>query len=136
MKQLKDKHICPYDDSTTIIEQTTNGCCGGYHQTIAGALLKSKYWKDWYKHATTNMLFYVDETLTIDAMSDTHFESFIEFIISNAIDQAIEQERKEIIDILISAYDVGVDYQIYLKHMDADTKEEVYNILKDIINNK
>lgn len=75
----KDKHIIPDDDSTTCIARATE-CCGGYHQTIAGALLKSEYWKKWYDYASKNMLYDVDETLTIDAMSDKHFEDFIKFI--------------------------------------------------------
>jgi hypothetical protein len=75
----KDKHIIPSDDSTTRIARATT-CCGGFHQTIAGALLGSKEWKEWYKHASKNMLYDVDETQEIDAMSDNHFKDFINFI--------------------------------------------------------
>lgn len=79
MKEHKDKHIIPEDTSSTCLARATE-CCGGYHQTIAGALLGSKYWKEWYEYASKEMLYDVDETLTIDAMSDGHFEDFIKFI--------------------------------------------------------
>lgn len=78
-KREKDRYICPTDDSTTRIARGTT-CCGGEHQTIAGALLKSEWWKKWYKHASREMLFDVDETYGIDAMSDRHFEAFIEYV--------------------------------------------------------
>ena len=74
-----DKHIIPEDTSSTLLARKTV-CCGGYHQTIAGALLKSKEWEAWYKHACDNMLYDVMETCTIDAMSDDHFRDFIKFI--------------------------------------------------------
>ena len=77
---MKDKHINPHDDSTTVIARATGGCCGGFHQTIAGALLKSKEWEAWYKHAQENMLFYVAETTELGDMSDKHFNAFINFI--------------------------------------------------------
>jgi hypothetical protein len=90
----KDIHICPDDDSTTVIAKKTE-CCGGQHQTIAGALLKSKYWKDWYAHASKNMLRDVDETETIDAMSDGHFEEFVQFAKKKALEECVEVVRKE-----------------------------------------
>ena len=77
--ESKDIHIIPEDESTTLLKRATE-CCGGYHQTIAGALLGSPEWQKWYKHASENMLYDVDETLTIDAMSDEHFADFIKFI--------------------------------------------------------
>ena len=73
----KNKHIDPNDESTTIIAKPCAGC--GYHQTIAGALLGSPEWDKWYKYASKKMLYDVDETLTIDAMSDGHFRDFIKF---------------------------------------------------------
>ena len=69
-------HIISSDKSTTIISRN-----GG--QTIAGALLKSKHWRKWYKHAQDNFLYEVDETATLDMMSDGHFEDFIEYLINN-----------------------------------------------------
>ena len=75
----KDIHIVSSDKSTTLLKRATT-CCDGYHQTIAGALLGSNEWKDWYKYASKNMLFDVDETETVDAMSDNHFKSFIQFV--------------------------------------------------------
>lgn len=74
----KDEHIFPDDRSTTRISRPCGGC--GKHQTIAGALLKSKEWEKWYKYASENMLFDVDETLTVDAMSDEHWNSFMKFL--------------------------------------------------------
>ena len=79
----KDIHINP-DDTTSTKLATVTECCGGYHQTIAGALLNSKAWKLWYEHAINNQLFDVDETRETDAMSDRHFEAFIKFIKSHA----------------------------------------------------
>ena len=80
-KQTKkeDKYIFQDDHSTTRIARYTS-CCGGYHQTIAGALLKSKWWDKWYDYASKNMLYDVDKTLTVDAMSDEHFKDFINAI--------------------------------------------------------
>lgn len=79
-KKIKeDRHIDPRDKSTTRIARATI-CCGGEHQTIAGALLKSKEWNRWYDYASKRMLFDVDETMMIDAMSDEHFRAFIKFI--------------------------------------------------------
>jgi hypothetical protein len=75
----KDIHIDPTDDSTTIINRPCSGCPEG-HQTIAGALLKSKEWKLWCKHASKKMLYDVDECAMVDAMSDEHWNDFIKFI--------------------------------------------------------
>lgn len=91
----KDIHIFPEDDSTTILERATS-CCGGHHQTIAGALLRSKYWKEWYEHASKNMLRDVDETLAIDAMSDGHFEEFIQFCIASHSSTTRSETLKEV----------------------------------------
>jgi len=76
---MKDKHIIPSDSSSTRLARATK-CCGGSHQTIAGALLSSPQWDKWYEHASMNMLFDVDETVIIDAMSDRHFQAFLDFI--------------------------------------------------------
>ena len=75
---MKNKHIIEGDKSSTMLQRATK-CCSGFHQTIAGALLGSPQWRKWYAHASKNMLYDVDETATIDAMSDGHFASFIEF---------------------------------------------------------
>lgn len=85
---LGDEHIFPEDRSTTRISRPCSGC--GKHQTIAGALLKSEYWKKWYDHASKNMLYDVDETLTVDAMSDGHFGDFMRF--------ALLQERQRMVE--------------------------------------
>jgi hypothetical protein len=77
--KTKDIYIIPTDKSTTRLKRATT-CCDGYHQTIAGALLGSKEWKLWYEYASKKMLYDVDETLTIDAMSDKHFADFIKYI--------------------------------------------------------
>lgn len=77
---MKNKHIDPQDNSTTIIARATSGCCGGFHQTIAGVLLKSKEWKKWREYCEENLLYDVGETELIDAMSDEHFEDFIKYI--------------------------------------------------------
>ena len=84
LKEEQDKYYNQADTSTTRIARTTSGCCGGYHQTIAGALLKSKYWAEWYNHAQKNMLWDVDETQECDGLSDGHFEDFIKFTIENS----------------------------------------------------
>ena len=76
---IQNKHINPDDDSTTIIAKATT-CCGGHHQTIAGAMLKSKECKSWYDYNQKKMLFDVDETREVDAMSDEHWNAFMEFI--------------------------------------------------------
>jgi len=51
----------------------------GEYQTIAGALLKSPEWQAWYKHASKNMLWDVDETQECGWMSDNHFREFMTF---------------------------------------------------------
>jgi hypothetical protein len=84
----EDKHICPTDRSTTRISRH---CAGEDIQTIAGTLLKSKEWKEWYKYASENMLFDVDETETVDMMSDGHFNSFIEFTKSKVRTELLEE---------------------------------------------
>lgn len=96
-KEIKkeDKYIFQNDNSTTRIARATD-CCGGYHQTIAGALLNSEYWKDWYEHASKNMLFDVDETLTIDAMSDEHFRSFMKFCLDSYANKKLEKVKEKI----------------------------------------
>lgn len=81
---MKNIHIIPEDESSTMLKRATT-CCGGYHQTIAGALLGSKEWKKWYSYASKNMLYDVDETLTIDAMSDNHFRDFIKFLTDHKV---------------------------------------------------
>lgn len=65
----------------TKLSHPCKGC--GEHQSIAGALLKSDYWKRWYEYAQQgNTLFDVDETQEIDAMSDEHFEAFMSYCFS------------------------------------------------------
>ena len=78
---MEEEYIDPKDKSTTRISLPCSGC--GKHQTIAGALLKSKEWKKWYDYASKNMLYDVDETMMIDAMSNGHFADFIKFIKNN-----------------------------------------------------
>jgi hypothetical protein len=73
---MKNEHIIDVDNSTTIMSRP---CSCGRHQTIAGALLRSPQWRAWYEHASENMLYDVDETQTIDAMSDGHFQAFMKF---------------------------------------------------------
>ncbi len=73
----QDEHIDSEDRSTTRISRPCSSC--GKHQTIAGALLKSKQWQEWYKHASKHMLYDVDECTIIDAMSDEHFNDFMNF---------------------------------------------------------
>lgn len=93
--QNQDKYINPNDDSTTRIARATS-CCGGYHQTIAGALLKTKEWEDWYEHASKNMLFDVAETTELDAMSDEHMRAFLDFILQSQRQMMIKEvERLE-----------------------------------------
>lgn len=81
----EDIHIHPDDKSTTVMKEATN-CCGGHHQTIAGALLKSDEWKAWEKQVAKNFregdgpTFDVDETRVLGHMSDEHFQAFIEFV--------------------------------------------------------
>ena len=89
----EDKHICPTDRSTTRISRP---CAGEDIQTIAGTLLKSKEWKEWYKYASENMLFDVGETETVDMMSDGHFNSFIEFTKSKVRTELLEEIPKKI----------------------------------------
>lgn len=85
----KDAFIVPTDDSSTRVARPCGGC--GHHQTIAGALLKSKEWNSWYKYASENMLYDVDETLVIDAMSDGHFKSFIDFTLSTQREEMVSK---------------------------------------------
>lgn len=70
-EKREDVFVNPTDKSTTRIARPYSGC--GHHQTIAGALLKSPEWDKWYEHASKKMLYDVDETREIDAMSDGHF---------------------------------------------------------------
>lgn len=77
-----DIYINPNDDSTTVLARATE-CCGGHHQTIAGALLGSKEWGAWYEYASKNMLYDVDETQELGDMGDKHFNAFIEFVKNN-----------------------------------------------------
>lgn len=85
----EDEHIFKDDRSTTRISRHCSGC--GKHQTIAGALLKSKEWDKWYKYASENMLFDVDETLTVDAMSDEHWNSFMKFLNNEVLKVVVEK---------------------------------------------
>jgi len=79
--KLKPQNIyaIPGDPSSTLLARGTT-CCDGHHQTIAGAMLSSKEWSRWYKHAEKNMLFDVNETQEIGDMSDEHWNAFIDFI--------------------------------------------------------
>ena len=79
---MTDIHIIKGDETSTRMARVTK-CCNGQHQTIAGALLSSKYWKDWYNDNMITHSFGVDETQETDAMSDEHFEAFIKFIIQH-----------------------------------------------------
>jgi hypothetical protein len=129
----EDKHICPTDRSTTRISRP---CAGQDIQTIAGTLLKSKEWKEWYKYASENMLFDVDETETVDMMSDGHFNSFIEFTKSKARTELLEEIMalnvfKEEKPYLFT--DVGNGY-VSLTY-DEQTNKQVRNEIKQSITN-
>jgi len=50
------------------------------HNSIYHALINSPEWKAWYKYASKNNLFDVDETQECDMMSREHFKAFIEFV--------------------------------------------------------
>lgn len=88
----EDEHVCPNDRSTTRISRPCGGC--GKHQTIAGALIKSQEWQDWCKYAWENKLFDTDETDTVDAMSDEHFSSFMDFIRQREREKVLEEVRE------------------------------------------
>lgn len=60
-------------------------CCGGQHQTIAGAMLNSKEWKAWQKYNYLDPQFDVDETQEVGDMSDEHWQAFIKWIKSPQI---------------------------------------------------
>jgi hypothetical protein len=91
---MKNKHIIEGDKSSTMLVRATK-CCGGGHQTIAGALLGSPQWAKWYAHASKNMLYDVDECCTIDAMSTEHFNSFIDYCIKtkNNAKRVLQKKR-------------------------------------------
>lgn len=116
------KYLNQADKSTTRIAKYT-GCCGGYHQTIAGALLKSKEWEEWYDYAGKNMLFDVAETHETDAMSDNHCKAFIEFI--------KQQAKKEAGDECIEVIEKLKFNSQFLEHAELRLGEELATILHD-----
>ena len=81
------------DTSTTRLARATN-CCGGSHQTIAGAILRSPQWQLWKEEVARRMeeqadrtigaplegVWDVDECEMCDAMSSEHFQDFLMFI--------------------------------------------------------
>ena len=58
-------------------EQKCKGC--GTHDSIWKTLVTSKSWKKWYKHASENMLYDVDECQELGIISAKHFNDFIKF---------------------------------------------------------
>lgn len=114
----KDAFIVPTDDSSTRVARPCGGC--GHHQTIAGALLKSKEWNSWYKYASENMLYDVDETLVIDAMSDGHFKSFIDFTLSTQREEMVSklEGMKKRHGIVYGGFSLDADLSIYNQAID------------------
>lgn len=58
-------------------EQKCKGC--GHHDSMWKSLVSSPEWKAWYKHASENMLYDVDECAELGIMSAKHFKDFMEF---------------------------------------------------------
>ena len=92
MKKTKDIYIDPTDKSSTLLDRATT-CCGGHHQTIAGAILRSPQWQLWKEEVSRRMeeqadrtigasykgVYDVDECEMCDAMSSEHFQDFLNF---------------------------------------------------------
>lgn len=60
-------------------EQSCAGC--GHHDSMWKSLVQSPQWKDWYEHASKNMLYDVDEAQEFGCMSSKHFQDFIDYIL-------------------------------------------------------
>lgn len=58
---------------------TCKGCSNG-HPSFWKTIVQSKEWGKWYKHASKNHLFDVDESQECGWMSLNHWNSFLEFI--------------------------------------------------------
>ena len=84
MKKSKDIYIVPEDSTSTRIAIPCAGC--GFHQTIAGAILRSPQWQLWKEEVSRRMgveplegVYDVDECEMCDAMSQEHFQDFLNF---------------------------------------------------------
>ena len=58
-------------------EQSCKGC--GHHDSIWKTLVSSLRWKEWYQHASENMLYDVDECQELGCMGKNHFEDFMKY---------------------------------------------------------
>lgn len=78
-----------YQDIASRIKEVPCAGCGS-HPTIWATMMKSPEWAMWYKHASENMLFDVDETQELGCMSAEHFKAFIAQVKDEAYDLGYE----------------------------------------------
>ena len=69
-------------------------CSDGEHPSWWLSIVKTPQWEAWYKHASKNMLYDVDECQECGWMSEAHAKDFLAFIYS----QARLQERKDTLE--------------------------------------
>ena len=102
MKKTKNIHIDPTDEYSTMLDRAVM-CCNGFHQTIAGAILRSPQWQQWKEEVSRRMgieplkgVWDVDECEMCDAMSSEHFQSFLSFCQNMAKNKSknISEKRK------------------------------------------
>lgn len=56
------------------------GCSDGIHNSWWKSIMATEEWKLWYKHASENMLFDVDECEACGWMSEEHAREFMKFV--------------------------------------------------------
>lgn len=98
------------------------GCKDG-HPSIWKTLVESPQWKAWYEHASKNMLYDVDESQELGAMSTKHFQDFMGF-------NSQEAEKKVLEDLLTKTEDICVIDQpdIHADGMRYAIKRTIENI--------
>ena len=67
----------PYEEHTCYWSACV-GCNG--HSSIHKTLVESPEWRKWYKYASENHLYDVDETMELGIMSEGHWKDFLKFV--------------------------------------------------------
>jgi hypothetical protein len=79
-------------------------CSDGAHNSWWVSISKTPQWEEWYKHASKNMLYDVDECLDCGWMSENHAKDFLNFIASTAIETARKEGHREYMELSVSEY--------------------------------
>lgn len=74
-------------------------CTDGDHPSWWVSIAGTKQWKEWYKYASKNMLYDVDECVECGWMSEQHAQDFLNYIESRTKQDTVKEVMEKIFDL-------------------------------------